>query len=215
MPRMLKTFITNIGFFELALAAPSMKAALEAWGMGHSAFQHGFAKQTDDPKIVAATMAKPGTVLRRAVGTQGANSRNMLSCQRTCGSSTSSRLDAARGRRPTCLRNHPPRLGAPQTVNRIAPRFSPSRKPNSAADAARQKEEAEANAKRQKDQIRIERALAKADNALERAKAHHERIAATIAADQEKLDRRAAAEKNGGIPSIAKLEEVRARVEKR
>src|ERR1700733_5374141 len=72
MPRKLKTFITNIGFFELALAAPSMKAALEAWGMGHNAFQHGFAKQTDDPKIVAATMAKPGVVLRRGVGTTGA-----------------------------------------------------------------------------------------------------------------------------------------------
>jgi colicin import membrane protein len=71
MPRKLKTFITNIGFFELALAAPSMKAALEAWGMGHNAFQHGFAKQTDDPKIVAATMAQPGVVLRRAVGTKG------------------------------------------------------------------------------------------------------------------------------------------------
>src|ERR1700755_1456344 len=70
MPRKLKTFITNIGFFELAIAAPSMKAALEAWGMGHNAFQHGFAKQTDDPKIVAATMANPGVVLRRAVGTK-------------------------------------------------------------------------------------------------------------------------------------------------
>jgi hypothetical protein len=31
MPHKLKTFITNIGFFELALAAPSIKAALEAW----------------------------------------------------------------------------------------------------------------------------------------------------------------------------------------
>jgi colicin import membrane protein len=71
MPGKLKTFISNIGFFELALAAPSMKAALEAWGMGHNAFQHGFAKQTDDPKIVAATMAQPGVVLRRAVGTKG------------------------------------------------------------------------------------------------------------------------------------------------
>jgi colicin import membrane protein len=76
MPRKLKTFITNIGLFELALAAPSMKAALEAWGMGHNAFQHGFAKQSDDPKIVAATMASPGVVLRRAVGTKGAFTEN-------------------------------------------------------------------------------------------------------------------------------------------
>jgi len=30
MARKLKTYITNLGFFELAIAAPSMKAALEA-----------------------------------------------------------------------------------------------------------------------------------------------------------------------------------------
>src|ERR1700744_2955850 len=74
--RKLKTFITNIGFFELALAAPSMKAALEAWGMGHNAFHQGLARQTDDPAIVAATMAMPGTVLRRPVGTKGAFTQN-------------------------------------------------------------------------------------------------------------------------------------------
>jgi colicin import membrane protein len=66
MARALKTFFTNLGFFELAIAAPSMKAALEAWGMGHNAFQHGFAKQTDDPKIIAAAIAQPGVVLKRS-----------------------------------------------------------------------------------------------------------------------------------------------------
>src|SRR3954464_11894219 len=71
MPRKLKTFITNLGFFELAIAAPSMKAALEAWGMSHNAFQHGFAKQTEDPSIVAATMAHPGVVLKRPVCSNG------------------------------------------------------------------------------------------------------------------------------------------------
>ena len=76
MARKLKTFVTNLGFFELALAAPSMKAALEAWGMGHNAFHHGFARETDDPKIMAAAMAKPGVVLRRPVGTTGAFSEH-------------------------------------------------------------------------------------------------------------------------------------------
>ena len=76
MPRQLKTFVTNLGFFEMAIAAPSMKAALEAWGMSHNAFQHGFARQTDDPKIVSATMDKPGIVLKRPVGTKGAFSEN-------------------------------------------------------------------------------------------------------------------------------------------
>src|SRR6478672_9602980 len=32
MARKLKTYTTSVGFFDLAVAAPSMKAALEAWG---------------------------------------------------------------------------------------------------------------------------------------------------------------------------------------
>jgi colicin import membrane protein len=76
MPRKLKTFTTSIGFFDLAIAAPSMKAALEAWGSKQNLFQRGFATETDDPAIVAATKAHPGTVLRRAVGTQGKFSEN-------------------------------------------------------------------------------------------------------------------------------------------
>src|SRR6185503_16843963 len=76
MARKLKTYITNLGFFELALAAPSMKAALEAWGMGHNALTQGFARETDDPKIVAAAMAKPGVVLKRPVGSKGAFQEN-------------------------------------------------------------------------------------------------------------------------------------------
>ncbi|MGA9795156.1 MAG: cell envelope biogenesis protein TolA [Rhizomicrobium sp.] len=71
MPRKLKTFVTTVGFFELAVAAPSMKAALEAWGADRNAFHHGFAEQTDDTDIVEATMEKPGVVLKRAVGTKG------------------------------------------------------------------------------------------------------------------------------------------------
>jgi len=60
MPRRLKTYQTSIGFFDLAIAAPSMKAAAQAWGSDTDVFKKGFAKETDDPKIVAATMAKPG-----------------------------------------------------------------------------------------------------------------------------------------------------------
>lgn len=70
MPRKLKTFITQMGFYDLAVAAPSMKAALDAWGASQNLFHQGFAHQTDDPAIVAAASAKPGTILRRAAGTK-------------------------------------------------------------------------------------------------------------------------------------------------
>src|ERR1700750_228965 len=72
MARKLKTFVTSLGFFELAGAAPSMKAALEAWGMKHNAFHQGFARETEDSKIVGAAMAQPAVVLRRPVGTKSA-----------------------------------------------------------------------------------------------------------------------------------------------
>src|SRR5881392_3626245 len=69
MARKLKTYQTSLGFFDLAMAAPSMKAALEAWGADRNLFHQGAAKESDDPDVVAATMARPGVVLRRPVGT--------------------------------------------------------------------------------------------------------------------------------------------------
>src|ERR1700710_461746 len=72
MPRKLKTYVTSQGFYDLAVAAPSMKAALEAWGASSNLFHQGFAKETRDGKAVAATMAKPGVILQRPVGTNGA-----------------------------------------------------------------------------------------------------------------------------------------------
>jgi colicin import membrane protein len=71
MPRKLKTFQASLGFYDLAIAAPSMKAALEAWGAGSNLFHQGFAKETDDADVVAATMSRPGVVLRRPAGSNG------------------------------------------------------------------------------------------------------------------------------------------------
>ena len=68
MARKPKTYQTSVGFYDLAIAAPSMKAALEAWGAGSNLFHQGIATETDDPDVVAATMAKPGVVLKRAAG---------------------------------------------------------------------------------------------------------------------------------------------------
>ena len=71
MAKKLKVYQTSIGFFDLAVAAPSMKAAAEAWGSDPDIFKRGFAKQTEDPKVVEATTAAPGVVLRRPVGSDG------------------------------------------------------------------------------------------------------------------------------------------------
>ncbi len=60
MARKLKTYEISFSFFDLAIAAPSMKAALEAWGADGDLFHQGAAKQSEDPDVIAATMAAPG-----------------------------------------------------------------------------------------------------------------------------------------------------------
>jgi hypothetical protein len=70
MPRKLKTFVTESGFFELAVAAPSMKAALKDWGIDVNLFQQGLARQTEDPAVIKAAESAPGRVLRRPIGSK-------------------------------------------------------------------------------------------------------------------------------------------------
>ncbi|WP_458757734.1 cell envelope biogenesis protein TolA [Afipia sp. TerB] len=71
MARKLKTYEASLGFFETAIAAPSMRAALEAWGSNSNLFHQGIARESDDPAIVAATMHRPGVILRRPIGSNG------------------------------------------------------------------------------------------------------------------------------------------------
>src|ERR1700709_2520252 len=68
MARKLKVFQTSLGFYDEAIAAPSRKAALDAWGANSNLFHQGMAKECNDPDIVAAAISKPGIILRRPVG---------------------------------------------------------------------------------------------------------------------------------------------------
>ncbi len=68
----LKVFGANLGFYETVVAAPSMKAALHAWGAHQDLFHSGAAKVVSDAGAVAAALAQPGVVLRRAVGSSEA-----------------------------------------------------------------------------------------------------------------------------------------------
>jgi hypothetical protein len=70
MARMLKTYEASLGFYDLAIAAPSMKAALQAWGASSNLFHQSVAKESADPDVIAAAIAKPGVVLRRPVGSE-------------------------------------------------------------------------------------------------------------------------------------------------
>jgi hypothetical protein len=71
MPRALKVFKTHIGFYDLVVAAPSMKAAAEAWQAHPRVFAQGFAAATKEPDAVKAALGQPGVVLRRPHGQPG------------------------------------------------------------------------------------------------------------------------------------------------
>ena len=67
----LKVFRTPIGFHDAYVAAPSMKAALEAWGSSTNLFSQGAAELVTDPKLTRAPLARPGEVVRVTRGSEG------------------------------------------------------------------------------------------------------------------------------------------------
>ena len=76
MARQPKVFGARIGFFDTVVAAPSQKAALEAWGAERNWFAEGLAAPTDDAEAVKAATAAPGVVLRRPAGSTAAYTKD-------------------------------------------------------------------------------------------------------------------------------------------
>ena len=75
--RRLKVFRTPIGFHDAYVAAPSRKAALEAWGADSNIFAQGIAEEVTDPdpgsspglrQVIEDALARPGEVIRRVRG---------------------------------------------------------------------------------------------------------------------------------------------------
>jgi hypothetical protein len=184
MARKLKTYQTSLGFFDLAIAAPSMKAALEAWGADSNLFHQGAAKESDDPDVIAAAMAKPGVVLRRAVGSDG-----------PFGEHAKLPTDLG-GTRPTKADRKPkgPKAKKPSSrhVDKVAERkaavaFEKEQK-------RRQLEQAKEATAKQKDRERRQQGVDKAQAALNKAEQEHAKRAATIQAEVEALEKRSQTE---------------------
>jgi colicin import membrane protein len=178
MPRKLKIYQTSIGFFDLAIAAPSMKAALEVWGVRANLFHKGFAKQTDDPAIVAATMANPGIVLKRAVGSNGGFSEH---------AELPGDLTGGKRARPGMVADQP---------------AIPNAKDQKRRDSERRRQAAAQEA----EQERRAQAIAKAETALKGAKRIHAVKTEEIAAARSELDRQSKAEEARWDKQRAKLE---------
>ena len=67
MPK-LKVYRTPIGFHDAYVAAPSMKAALKAWGTEKNLFARGAAELVTDAKLTKEPLARPGEVIKLARG---------------------------------------------------------------------------------------------------------------------------------------------------
>lgn len=67
----LKVYRTPIGFHDAYVAAPSQKAALEAWGTEANLFAQGLAEQITDPALSAEPLSSPGQVIRKLRGSKG------------------------------------------------------------------------------------------------------------------------------------------------
>ena len=186
MPRKLRAFTTTMGFFDLAIAAPSMKAALEAWGSNQNLFKRGFAKETEDPAIVAATLAHPGVVLRRAVGTEGEFSEN-ADLPKNLVTQTLKRVAKTRAR--------PLRKGRfvardqDATAQKAAildfEKEKARREKNLAREQAKRRR---AEAAEERDEKRRQIAVQKAEAILERARERHEKTVRRLEAQKNSIE---------------------------
>ena len=61
----LKVYRLPIGFHDAYVAAPSQKAAIEAWGSDKDVFQRKQAELVTDPELAKEPLASPGKVVKR------------------------------------------------------------------------------------------------------------------------------------------------------
>ena len=69
MARTLKVYRMPVGFHDAYIAAPSQKAAVEAWGSDQDVFARGQAELVSDAALTEEPLASPGKVIKRLRGT--------------------------------------------------------------------------------------------------------------------------------------------------
>jgi colicin import membrane protein len=178
MARKLRVYQTSLGFYDLAIAAPSMKAALEAWGAESNLFHQGVARESDDPDIVAAAMSKPGVILRRPVGSSGPFKEHAELPSHLSGDKLDHRpkRPRAKSKQPACTIDDKSARNAAVAFEREQRRRESERRRDEAA--------------REKERQRRQQAIAKAQGALDKAKQEHDRRTATIEAERAEIEKR-------------------------
>ncbi len=189
MPRALKVFQTEIGFYELIVAAPSQAAALRAWGLHLNLFADGTARVATDERAIKAALAQPGVSLKRGVGSHDAFSLNP-------GLPRLSELGGAdegkSGKLPSTVSKPKPKP-QPKTKPKLKPRFEPpDRRDLDAAEAE----------------------LARIDAERRIEEEAFEQRSATMASEEEDLRRRRAAVEAEATAAKRRHETLRSEAEK-
>jgi colicin import membrane protein len=161
----------------------------------------GFAKETDDPAIVAATSAKPGVVLRRPVGSDGTFTEHAKLPKELPVDKVTERTTQPRAK----TKESSAQKVDDQAAREAALALEKERK-------RRDRERRKAEAARKKERKRREQAIAKAEAALEEAKRDHETKVEEIKRDRAALDRRSEAEDARWTKQKEKLETALRRV---
>jgi colicin import membrane protein len=157
-----------------------MKAALAAWGAQSNLFHQGIANQTNDPEVIAATMAHPGIVLKRPVGSDRPF-REHAELPSYLSEKTVTRTENRRKKHKKALR---------KVDDQAAQKPAALEKAERQRENERRKEEA----RRTKQQERRQRAIARAEAALEKAKREHDKRVSAIESEQAAIDRRSEGE---------------------
>jgi hypothetical protein len=196
MARKLKTYETSLGFFDLAIAAPSMKAALDAWGADSNLFHQGAARESEDPNVIASTMEMPGVVLKRPVGSNGPFKQN---------ADLPTAIDDGRSKKST----------RKSTTHKAPKRFKPAGDKAAEREAAvayereqkqRDRERAREEAIREKERKRRQAAVEKAENALDAARERHTKATTDLGNEIEALEQIVRAENQRWETERGKLE---------
>jgi hypothetical protein len=162
-----------------------MKAALDAWGADSNLFHQDAAKQNEDPDVVAATMAKPGVVLKRPVGSNGPFKEHAELPRDLAGDGGAKK--AAR---------KPPSRKPPKNAKKTGD----EREDRKAAlafekeQARRERERAKEEATQRKERERRQNNIGQAQSALDAARRRHDKDAASIQAKIEDLEEQSRAE---------------------
>ncbi|HEU4959582.1 MAG TPA: hypothetical protein VFT56_04170 [Sphingomonas sp.] len=177
MPRKakLKVYCTPIGFHDAYVAAPSQKAALEAWGSDANLFARGVAEVVTDPKLTAEPLAHPGQVIKRL---RGSAAEQIAALPPTPRRKTRKKPppEPAEAKKPAPKRRAakpPPRPSrAPVDAAERAMRDAEARHRSETAALAR--EEAELDRRRARLRQRHAEEAARLDRALDRARTAYE-----------------------------------------